>query len=90
MGSVQDWTKLFGGCGFRRSVAAADSEPVSAAGDRQERVLSTRDGIVTSWVSFALPLPDFAPARPAACDRVGFMRYRPAAAPPTRSMPRMW
>ncbi|MEV6065110.1 hypothetical protein AB0L82_01020 [Nocardia sp. NPDC052001] len=59
-------------------VAAADPEPVSAATDRQEQELSTRDGIVTSYVSFALPLPAAAPAHPASCDRVGFLRYRPA------------
>ncbi|WP_330182876.1 hypothetical protein OHB26_03965 [Nocardia sp. NBC_01503] len=67
--------------GATTGVAAAESEPVSAAGDRQEQVLSTRDGIITSWVSFALPLPDSAPAHPAACDRVGYMRYRAVDGP---------
>ncbi|WP_459956795.1 hypothetical protein [Nocardia sp. IFM 10818] len=62
-------------------VAAADPEPVSAASDRQEEVLSTRDGITTSYVSFALPLPANAPAHPASCDRVGMLRYRAADGP---------
>ncbi|QLY30493.1 hypothetical protein [Nocardia huaxiensis] len=60
---------------------SAQAEPVSAAGDRQEEVLSTRDGIVTSYVSLALPLPAAAPAHPAACDRIGYLRYRPVDGP---------
>ncbi|WP_405163152.1 hypothetical protein OG203_43990 [Nocardia sp. NBC_01499] len=61
--------------------AAADSFPISAAADRQENVLSTRDGIVTSYVSLALPLPTDAPPHPASCDRVGFLRYRTVDGP---------
>ncbi|MVU81781.1 hypothetical protein GPX89_31660 [Nocardia sp. ET3-3] len=64
-------------------VAAADPEPVSAATDRQEQALSTRDGIAVSYVSFALPLPADAPPHPANCDRVGFLRYRPVDGPET-------
>ncbi|MCM6772061.1 hypothetical protein NDR87_02785 [Nocardia sp. CDC159] len=63
------------------SAAAADPGPVSAASDRQERELSTRDGIVTSYVSLALPLPPNAPPHPANCDRVGYLRYRPVDGP---------
>ncbi len=62
-------------------VAAADPEPVTAASDRQEQVLSTRDGVVTSYVSYLLPLPADAPAHPAACDRVGYLRYRSVDGP---------
>ncbi|MFJ4650594.1 hypothetical protein ACIP5Y_04865 [Nocardia sp. NPDC088792] len=62
-------------------IAAADPEPVSAASDRREQVLSTHDGIVTSYVSLALPLPADAPPHPASCDRVGFLRYRPVDGP---------
>ncbi|WP_440972342.1 hypothetical protein [Nocardia seriolae] len=61
-----------------RSNAAA---PVSAATDRQETVLDTRDGVVVSQVSFLLPLPGNAPAHPAECDRAGFLRYRAADGP---------
>ena len=60
-------------------VAAA--EPVSVATDRQEQAIYERDGIAVSYVSFALPLPANAPAHPAACDRTGFLRYRPASGP---------
>ncbi|AYF78427.1 hypothetical protein D7D52_36530 [Nocardia yunnanensis] len=63
--------------------ATADSEPVSAAGDRQEQPLSTRDGVAVSHVSFALPLPASAAAHPAACDRVGYVRYRSVDGPAT-------
>ncbi|UGT41508.1 hypothetical protein LTV02_37210 [Nocardia yamanashiensis] len=61
--------------------AAADPEPVSAASDRQEEQLSARDGIAVSYVSLALPLPAGAPAHPASCDRVGFLRYRAVDGP---------
>ncbi|WP_327141259.1 hypothetical protein [Nocardia sp. NBC_01327] len=63
------------------SVGPAAAAPESAASDRQEQQLSARNGIVVSYVSFALPLPADAPAHPAACDRVGFLRYRSADGP---------
>nr|WP_246023775.1 hypothetical protein [Nocardia yunnanensis] len=55
--------------------------PVSAATDRQERVLGDRDGVIVSQVSFLLPLPANAPPHPAECDRAGFLRYRAADGP---------
>ncbi|MBL1079818.1 hypothetical protein JK358_35990 [Nocardia sp. 2] len=57
-------------------VGHADPEQASAATDRQEQVLETRDGVAVSYVSYLLPLPANAPAHPAACDRVGYLRYR--------------
>lgn len=63
------------------SVGPAAAAPESAASDRQEQELSARNGIVVSYVSLALPLPAEAPAHPAACDRVGFVRYRSADGP---------
>ncbi len=62
-------------------MAAADPEPSSAATDRQEQVLSTRDGVITSYVSYALPLAADAAPHPASCDRVGLLRYRPVDGP---------
>ncbi|RDI67856.1 hypothetical protein [Nocardia pseudobrasiliensis] len=71
----------FGAAAAQLPMAAADPGPISAASDRQEQELSTRDGIVTSYVNFALPLPANAPAHSAECDRVGFLRYRPVDGP---------
>ncbi|WP_405494781.1 hypothetical protein [Nocardia sp. NBC_00511] len=62
-------------------LAGAESADVGAASDRQEQMIDSRDGIVVSYVSFLLPLPASAPAHPAACDRVGFLRYRSADGP---------
>ncbi|GAA5092665.1 hypothetical protein GCM10023319_48430 [Nocardia iowensis] len=61
--------------------AAEESAPTSVATDRQEQPVATRDGITVSHVSFRLPLPSGAPAHPDACDRTGFLRYRPADGP---------
>lgn len=55
--------------------------PVSSATDRQERPVYSRDGIAVTYVSYLLPLPADAPAHPAECDRVGFLRYRVADGP---------
>ncbi|MEV6772436.1 hypothetical protein AB0N05_27760 [Nocardia sp. NPDC051030] len=66
------------GCG---SVGFAHADPPGAATDRQEQVLSDRDGIAVSEVSYLLPLPADAPPHPAACDRVGYLRYRSADGP---------
>lgn len=63
------------------TASAAEPTPVSAATDRQERVLEVRDGVIVSHVSYLLPLPAGAPAHPAACDRAGYLRYRPAGGP---------
>ncbi|UFS98253.1 hypothetical protein [Nocardia huaxiensis] len=63
------------------AIGHSDPEPVSAATDRQEQTLWTRDGIVVSHVSYLLPLPASAAPHPAACDRVGYLRYRPADGP---------
>ncbi|WP_225729315.1 MULTISPECIES: CdaR family transcriptional regulator [unclassified Nocardia] len=60
---------------------AAAGPPVSAATDRQEQQLATRDGVAVSYVSFRLPLPDNAPPHPDSCDRAGFLRYRPVGGP---------
>ncbi|WP_246011375.1 hypothetical protein [Nocardia mexicana] len=54
---------------------------MSVAADRQEQVLATRDGVEVSYVSYLLPLPAGAPAHAPACDRAGFLRYRPAEGP---------
>ncbi|TLG00366.1 hypothetical protein FEK35_24145 [Nocardia cyriacigeorgica] len=59
----------------------ANAAPVTAASDRQERVLEERDGVVVSYVSVRLPLSADAPPHPAECDRVGFRRYRPVDGP---------
>lgn len=61
--------------------SAVDDPPVTVATDRQEQQLATRDGIAVSYVSFRLPLPAGSPAHPDACDRTGFLRYRPAGGP---------
>lgn len=61
--------------------AAADEPPVSVATDRQEQPVATRDGIAVSYVSFRLPLPANAPAHSEACDRTGYLRYRPVDGP---------
>ncbi|MBF6327687.1 hypothetical protein IU452_04060 [Nocardia transvalensis] len=74
---------VIGAAVAQTGATTAEAEPVSAASDRQENVLETRDGIVVSYVGFQLPLPANAPAHPAACDRVGFLRYRPADGPQT-------
>ncbi|MEU0545340.1 hypothetical protein ABZ319_36245 [Nocardia sp. NPDC005978] len=66
------------GLSIAPGTAGAEPEAASAAVDRQERVLSERDGIVVSAVSYLLPLPAGAPAHPAECDRVGYLRYRTA------------
>ncbi|WP_405136623.1 hypothetical protein [Nocardia sp. NBC_01388] len=63
------------------TAAAEEPAPVGIATDRQERVLETRDGIVVSNVTYSLPLPAGAPPHPAACDRVGYLRYRPVGGP---------
>ncbi|MEV6560065.1 hypothetical protein AB0M22_30405 [Nocardia sp. NPDC051756] len=65
-------------------VGAASAEepvPVSTATDRQEQVLEVRDGVIISNVTYLLPLPAGAPAHPAACDRAGYLRYRPVGGP---------
>ncbi|MFC9433126.1 hypothetical protein [Nocardia sp. NPDC057030] len=61
--------------------AAAEPAPVGVATDRQEQVLEVRDGVIISNVSYLLPLPAGAPAHPAACDRAGYLRYRPVGGP---------
>ncbi|WP_245717302.1 hypothetical protein [Nocardia jejuensis] len=63
------------------TAGAEEPAPVGVATDRQEQVLETRDGVVISHVTFALPLPAGAPAHPAACNRVGYLRYRPVGGP---------
>ncbi len=68
-------------CAQITCATAADAAPLTTATDRQERVLTERDGIVVSHVSFLLPLPSDAPAHPSECDRVGFLRYRVAGGP---------
>ncbi|MGV9409058.1 hypothetical protein ACWDOP_04010 [Nocardia sp. NPDC003693] len=60
---------------------AQEPIPVSGAADRQERVLETRDGVVVSQVTYALPLPANAAPHPAACDRAGYLRYRAVDGP---------
>ncbi|MFX0578142.1 hypothetical protein [Nocardia nepalensis] len=68
--------------GFIQPTAAtADNPPVSAAVDRQEQQLATRDGVAVSYVSFRLPLPAGVPAHSQACDRAGFLRYRRVGSP---------
>ncbi|MDO3650687.1 hypothetical protein [Nocardia mangyaensis] len=69
---------------FSLPLSAANAEqptPASVATDRQERVLETRDGVIVSHVSYALPLPAGVAAHPAACDRTGYLRYRSADGP---------
>lgn len=63
------------------AAGAQEAPPVSAVTDRQEQPLAVRDGIAVSYVSFRLPLPAGAPAHPEACDRTGYLRYRPAGGP---------
>ncbi|MFF2556896.1 hypothetical protein ACFVUS_38235 [Nocardia sp. NPDC058058] len=60
---------------------ADEPEPIGIATDRQEQVLGVRDGVIISSVSYFLPLPAGAPAHPAACDRAGYLRYRPVGGP---------
>nr|WP_052478658.1 hypothetical protein [Kibdelosporangium sp. MJ126-NF4]CEL19789.1 FIG00863064: hypothetical protein [Kibdelosporangium sp. MJ126-NF4]CTQ97014.1 FIG00863064: hypothetical protein [Kibdelosporangium sp. MJ126-NF4] len=49
--------------------------------DRTETVLETTDGIRVSHVSLLAPMPAGTPPHPAACDSIGYMRYRTADGP---------
>ncbi|QIS03943.1 hypothetical protein F5X71_17890 [Nocardia brasiliensis] len=61
--------------------ATAEQPPASAATDRQEQPVATRDGIAVSYVSFLLPLPASAAPHPASCERTGYLRYRAVGSP---------
>ena len=58
--------------------AQADPAPVTTAFDRQETPIRESGGIEVSYVSLALPLSAPGVSYPAACDRVGYWRYRTA------------
>ncbi|WP_164860545.1 hypothetical protein [Rhodococcus sp. X156] len=62
--------------------SAAAQQPVQA--ERTEEPVTgsaTGDGVQVSYVSLYAPMPDAAPAHPAACDRLGYLRVRAADGP---------
>lgn len=61
--------------------ATADPAPVTSATDRQETPIRESGGIAVSYVSLSLPLTVQGVPYPAACDRVGYWRYRPVDGP---------
>ncbi|ALG12046.1 hypothetical protein [Kibdelosporangium phytohabitans] len=62
-------------------VAEATNTAESGVLRRAETVLETTDGIQASHVSLLAPMPAGTPPHTAACDSIGYMRYRSADGP---------
>jgi hypothetical protein len=64
------------------AVLACLAPGVARAQDaRTETPVGTADGVRLSYVSLHAPLPESAGPHPAACDRIGYLRFRSAGGP---------